>query len=806
MKKLIITFLCILSIYIIGVQQTFATRVDATIVGTTTSENGGTITFSTTNVAPVATIDGTKKWAYIGTDNKFYGYFRIQNVGWATFDGLGGSQASIASPTGTNITVSGYAWSENAGWIAFINGVNDTKYNANTGKFSGFARSENLGWIDMGGITGGVDITPPTFPSTVFVADNNKPMTITDVGGTYQVQLDNYSSTDSAFYSKISPFNHDFRKAKDYNYILKDLTGNYTTGVIHVVANVPNTTLNAANIGVPKAAIFPSTSPITKIADGTTKQDINIELRDTYGNPVINDTTTGKTVTVNIAFANDIKQYQYPITSPLYIVPTLGMINFYLKDFGLNTTKTQNVVTGLASGDPNGIYNFQVSSYAPTTHANGGSGSLKLTTFTYNITGGANVGGITSINIPPITYNFSPAYYVSDMTVSGGFNSITPNNTKFFTGSILNPGSTSAQKIAHIFDINNPTTIDNVAISLQNPTGTFGCNGFYNQSGAYISTNSNCDYSHLSSNTYGSDNTFSWTPKLNLSLPAPASMTINYNSLVTYNNNGTIVGHESLKKAGGVTNNQIKVTGKANDNSKNLIVQSGSNSINIIGTINKNDLKTTIYKNVELLTKNGVPDSGTIKYQTSDFINLSSTNWPSGKDTIIIKGANVYITGDIPKINGKVKGLVVLKNNGVGGNIYIKDTVKYVALAIFADGGLISGDGTTYYADSDSLAQNQMFFKGTIISNNTIGGSYKNPFTCPYGVTPCTETNSKRYDLNLFRHYINGVQGCPVSGGASPCLSVSGVNMTIPGYSTSPIIIEYDSDIQSNPPAVFKLN
>ena len=61
---------------------------------------------------------------------------------------------------GTTDNVSGWAWSENIGWISFNNttGGGTTNYGVNinpsTGVFSGYAWSENIGWIDFGPISG----------------------------------------------------------------------------------------------------------------------------------------------------------------------------------------------------------------------------------------------------------------------------------------------------------------------------------------------------------------------------------------------------------------------------------------------------------------------------------------------------------------------------------------------------------------------------------------------------------------------------------------------------------------------------
>lgn len=46
--------------------------------------------------------------------------------------------------------VSGFAWSEGAGWIALAgNGANKVVYNPNSANLEGFAWSDSLGWVPM---------------------------------------------------------------------------------------------------------------------------------------------------------------------------------------------------------------------------------------------------------------------------------------------------------------------------------------------------------------------------------------------------------------------------------------------------------------------------------------------------------------------------------------------------------------------------------------------------------------------------------------------------------------------------------
>ncbi len=85
-------------------------------------------------------------------DTSLQWYFWMQTTGWAHF-----YNASIA-PSGGNIrdlwNVSGFAWSENAGWIDF----STVKYDPNTLSFLWFAWSNALWWIPFG--VDGVGSTP----------------------------------------------------------------------------------------------------------------------------------------------------------------------------------------------------------------------------------------------------------------------------------------------------------------------------------------------------------------------------------------------------------------------------------------------------------------------------------------------------------------------------------------------------------------------------------------------------------------------------------------------------------------------
>ncbi len=95
-------------------------------------------------------------------DNSQYAYG--ENIGWLNAEpgGEGGEGVEVL-----DFQLTGWMWSENAGWISLScenNGsCDDVQYgvaNDGQGELSGLAWSENLGWIDFGAAGAGVLIDP----------------------------------------------------------------------------------------------------------------------------------------------------------------------------------------------------------------------------------------------------------------------------------------------------------------------------------------------------------------------------------------------------------------------------------------------------------------------------------------------------------------------------------------------------------------------------------------------------------------------------------------------------------------------
>jgi hypothetical protein len=94
------------------------------------------------------------------------GFAYSNNAGWISLNCVSTNscasiQYKVSSDTSGNL--SGWAWSENYGWISFNcstdNSCLDSNYkatvNQTTGDFNGYAWSQNLGWISFNCTTGG---------------------------------------------------------------------------------------------------------------------------------------------------------------------------------------------------------------------------------------------------------------------------------------------------------------------------------------------------------------------------------------------------------------------------------------------------------------------------------------------------------------------------------------------------------------------------------------------------------------------------------------------------------------------------
>jgi hypothetical protein len=179
------------------------------------------------------------------------------------------------------------------------------------------------------------------------------------------------------------------------------------------------------------------------------------------------------------------------------------------------------------------------------------------------------------------------------------------------------------------------------------------------------------------------------------------------------------------------------------------------------------------------------------------------TSWPAGKRTLIVKDGDVTIENDLLNPSGKPIAIIAItENDRSKGNIRIKPSVKNLEVSLYADGTVLSWNGVTNVADDPSTGPDQLYLHGTLISNNTIGGSSVTPARCPVLMTDsCTAAEAKKWDLNFFRFYQKDPDG------AGPLTGVGTAATGVPPSGTDyPFIIRFDPKIISDPPPGFGKN
>lgn len=745
---------------------------------------------------------------------------------WATFDFddsiLSSYKAKLVNQNNWTFKLQWCAWSVASGWICFwdtwVLGW-EVIYNRTNWTFNWCGWSVNLWWICLWDWTVAnslkLDTTAPTFSSTLFNANKDKSMIVSDnsFNTTYKVRLDDWWASNASVNLKTWTFTHDFRASStsrlgNYLYSIEDVSWNKTAWEIRVVASYAEPLVTDINDAISASAkwLTYSISPWTKIANWTDKYIVSLILHDKYWNPIVNE--WWKNVTVSLDMSNWLKTNMLESTSPIYdsvSTSQVGLVGIKFNSNDINTNLS-NITASKYSSNWN--YDIEVLSLAPSIW---NDYKLKFiwSWLNYNVTW---IAGCTASPYTTNEFVFTPAFWVSNINPSWWWNNISVNNKKDFTvTSSTNGGSVSWGKISSRFDITSPEFLTNYPVSFQDtnfsPNQTYSDNYMKEctwnlKNVSYLSFwySDNCIRNELSSSNILWPNSWSffWIPKLNSWLPVPASMIVNYYSDVAYKNGWILIGHPSISYVWwALVNNQIKIVWSTRNSSNSMNIQNWS-SMNIVWTISKTDIATQIHKNAEILTRWWVSTSSKVLYSNWDY-ELSS--WPSWKDTVIVKW-NLKITWNLAKESWKMHWIIVLrKHNWEWWNVFIDDNVDFVAATIFTDWWLISWDWTTYYADNENLATNQLFIKWSIIVNNTIWWSYKQKPECPYIVTSCDFDTAKRYDLNLFRHYIKDVSW---TGFTNNVLYWYEVDLSRDWYSTSPLIIEYDPDMQSNPPSGFK--
>ncbi|MBI5787089.1 MAG: hypothetical protein HY446_00870 [Candidatus Niyogibacteria bacterium] len=109
--------------------------------------------------------------AFAGAEHNLSGWAWSENIGWISFNSAEGGGSNYGVSVASNGRLSGYAWSENIGWITFnqndLNGCPSgqcrAEFDEDTGQVTGWARALSNGggwdgWISLSGSNYGVSV------------------------------------------------------------------------------------------------------------------------------------------------------------------------------------------------------------------------------------------------------------------------------------------------------------------------------------------------------------------------------------------------------------------------------------------------------------------------------------------------------------------------------------------------------------------------------------------------------------------------------------------------------------------------
>jgi len=653
----------------------------------------------------------------------------------------------------------------------------------------------------------------PSWEIKPFATTHNKSLTLpSDIA---KIEVENWDTTAKMTYT-TSSFSHDFRKAKDYEYILTDIYWNESVPMkVTVVSNVPSKTLDANNIWwwLTHATEINTSLANSIIWDWEQSHNIKITLRDTYWNIIKNEDLI-KNVEVEISLINTVDKDQVANSDDWDAIRYKND-----NDFWLNWL-THNTWTWYKS---DGIYNVNIQSYAPTTEwydYTTVNNDIKIDKLKVTVT--SLSWSLTSVwewtvefTPPEGKFKFTPAVRVTNLTNDTDFNLSRDIETTFTWTISVNKGLNSwiikNINIHHKLDVLSWSIIKNYYMSFQDIQETNwakSCIWYIkpnldNTDFTYDYTDAKCyPFTETYSNIlkiYNSDFNTSQTfddwfkTTLKMVLAWINIFDIAYNSTIEYDIWLEKIKYNSYKNDyKNLTNNQIKIAWIVNQTEKDSWIISSDN-ITYVWNLSKTELLNQVKINANAYKKiwNKIVDW--VSYNTGNYL---LENWPTWVNTIIVDWANLTITKDISKVPWQVKTIIVLKNDdSTKWDIYIKDNVQYIWATLITFKSIISWDSIVYYTDT-WYAKNQLFIKWTIVSYNTIWSSSLAIPKCPYYIkNGCNFQTAKRYDLNNFRSY-------NTHNWWTSLWWYPSVDLDKKWYKDAPIIIEYDSDIQKNPPKI----
>ena len=592
--------------------------------------------------------------------------------------------------------------------------------------------------------------------------------------------------------------------ARDYSFTITricDEAWNCWTGsqtyTHYVYANTGD--INPATTGISDSDQLTSGN----IADGTV-QSLEATLRDTYWNNIVPATGISRVIDFNLNGNNSLYMNQYDTSwgSAIFIAPDT---NYVQVENGITETTIANMSPWITD-----IYqiNFQV--YSPTANSLGDitqwNGSYILNSAWVDIADDIS-GPLTSLALSEsnFEFNFRPLYYSqfddsSDIKQFGLRVDGWVQNSVFDLIENSSSVTTSVESLYMTYgwvDITNldmffwETGIPDIQASeswlIQSSTLPW-----------WITNDRDLVTLLQSSGTISaSNNTYLWT-HIAYTINTPLwSREVVYQWEVIWSYDGLW----DLN----TFNSWLRVVGSVQSQNQTNIIDEQWSSLESFWWISKSNLRSEIKKNVYTLIKDtqissqAIVDTNIVSLENWiddvwddtdvwdglifeeqnilyfeagnnenvvirwDNIAWNDNMYAQGNKTLIIEGRNLYIKDNIYYASSSdILWIIVLQDeDGNGWNIYIDPAVTNIAATIYAEGSLISFDGSNELSGNtqQEMLKNQLHIYGSVFSENTIGGSvnwtWPSLYTCPFNMSEniCDKDTAQKYDLNYLRRY-----------------------------------------------------
>ncbi len=592
------------------------------------------------------------------------------------------------------------------------------------------------------------------------------------------------------------------------------------------------------------------------VADGS-NYSLTIQLQDRYGNGIISAPSIGRQVDIDIDAQNTVYLDQYRRTGDTGVFVALPGSSIY-DSFPLGDTIQPYDNLASSSGD----YEFSFRLYTPTyqyrvSHGADPLSQFLIDTISYEVTDTIaeswDASGNTILGSDGnIDFAFLPLFsnlFSGDLENDDFEEDNLQRSSLDVDKNSPRPTGDATNRQMYLKYNGQPAAINSYRLDYGTNASTSGtvATGSTLQSrfpsGAFIPTTYNNLYTHLTqvdgAPIDALDSAF---------LSTHMSYSIDGYDVVL---NGDVIGKDNYHGVLPPSDTNyagVKVIGTSNaDTAQEYITGQFSDDVRIIGRLIKSSFRRDIRKKAFELIRSVTPNNGSNR--VSDF---SGNSWWNNTDGVLISGGQVlyfwdlsndyvevgnplsqnvagnktlvtqwwdiYITSDMVynNPNSDILWIISLEDaNGNGGNIYIHPDVTDISAVLYADravmtaidsdnSGSISGtevfDGTSDPADFSD----QLYIYGSVFSENTIGGARSIPRECPYYVAICdTAETAEKYDLNYLRRYIledhdNNPATADIPANSWQTSRWSGAHREFP------LVIEYNSLIQSSPPPLFK--